>query len=438
MFDFDEIVERYNKKEITLNEMIDIVCSHLSDSYIPKVYKSTSKMTTEEWENARRDSIGGSDQATIFGIETYGRTQRGLFFDKKGIMPVNPKAKNIAVLDSGHLLEQTVADIFYTKTALIPYEIKAMFEHPLFPHIRCNIDRFLRYSGHKEPMGILECKTTHEFNASWEEEGVPFHYYLQVQTYLSTLNMDTGYIACLFVPVQARYMAASLYQLSKAFEKMPVKVANDICDSMLAVAKTDSEIEPYIKMFLHLMLGEFYIPRNMLKPFADELSKKFIYKKIERDKEIEKEILSKDISFWYEYIEKNHMPPLIESGDACAELLNSYLPPKTGEIRIKATTAMEDKLNELATLEKQKKMFKGKLDEIEAAKKELYTDFIEALDGHSKGVLILSDGKEHTLSNASRNSRSTNYKLLEEGYPEAFEAAVKESTSSPSFKISGI
>lgn len=304
MFDFDEIVERYNKKEITLNEMIDIVCSHLSDSYIPKVYKNTSKMTTEEWENARRDSIGGSDQATIFGIETYGRTQRGLFFDKKGIMPVNPKAKNIAVLDSGHLLEQTVADIFYTKTALIPYEIKAMFEHPLFPHIRCNIDRFLRYSGHKEPMGILECKTTHEFNTSWEEEGVPFHYYLQVQTYLSTLNMDTGYIACLFVPVQARYMAASLYQLSKAFEKMPVKVANDICDSMLAVAKTDSEIEPYIKVFLHLMLGEFYIPRNMLKPFADEMSKKFVYKKIERDKEIEKEILSKDISFWYEYIEK--------------------------------------------------------------------------------------------------------------------------------------
>ena len=227
-------------------------------------------------------------------------------------MPVNPKAKNIAVLDSGHLLEQTVADIFYTKTALIPYEIKAMFEHPLFPHIRCNIDRFLRYSGHKEPMGILECKTTHEFNTSWEEEGVPFHYYLQVQTYLSTLNMDTGYIACLFVPVQARYMAASLYQLSKAFEKMPVKVANDICDSMLAVAKTDSEIEPYIKVFLHLMLGEFYIPRNMLKPFADEMSKKFVYKKIERDKEIEKEILSKDISFWYEYIEKNHMPPLIE------------------------------------------------------------------------------------------------------------------------------
>ncbi len=49
---------------------------------------------------------------------------------------------------------------------------------------------------------------------------------------------------------------------------MPVKVANDICDSMLAVAKTDSEIEPYIKMFLHLMLGEFYIPRNMLKPFC--------------------------------------------------------------------------------------------------------------------------------------------------------------------------
>lgn len=55
------------------------------------------------------------------------------------------------------------------------------------------------------------------------------------------------------------------------------------------------------------------------------------------------------------------MPPLIESGDACAELLNSYLPPKTGEIRIKATPAMEDKLNELATLEKQKRCLRTSL-----------------------------------------------------------------------------
>lgn len=331
-----------------------------------------------------------------------------------------------------------VADIFAAKTALIPYEIKAMFEHPMFPHIRCNIDRFLRYSGHKEPMGILECKTTHEFNTSWEEEGVPFHYFLQVQTYLSALNMDIAYTACLFVPVQARYMAASLYQLSKAFGKMPAKLVDNICDSMLTLAKADKELEPYIKMFLHMMIGEFYIPRKMLKPFADELSKKFIYKRIERDRNIEKEVLSKNIEFWYNYIEANRMPPLIESGDACAELINSYIPPKSSEIKIKATAEMEDKLNTLSSLEKQRKLFEGKLDEIEKAKKELYVDFLEALDGHSRGVLVLSDGKEHLLSNTSRNSRSTDYKLLEEGFPEAFEAAVKKSTSSPTFKISGI
>lgn len=438
MFDFNSVLERYTKREITLNEMIDIVCSHLTDSYTPKVYKSTANMTTEEWENARRDSLGGSDQATIFGIEAYGRTKRGLYFDKKGINPVIPKQKNIAILDSGHFLEQLVADIFAAKTALIPYEIKAMFEHPMFPHIRCNIDRFLRYSGHKEPMGILECKTTHEFNTSWEEEGVPFHYFLQVQTYLSALNMDIAYTACLFVPVQARYMAASLYQLSKAFGKMPAKLVDNICDSMLTLAKADKELEPYIKMFLHLMLGEFYIPRNMLKPFANELSKKFIYKKIERDRNLEKEILSKNIEFWYNYIEANRLPPLIESGDACAELINSYIPPKSSEIKIKATAEMEDKLNTLSSLEKQRKLFEGKLDEIEKAKKELYVDFLEALDGHSRGVLVLSDGKEHLLSNTSRNSKSTDYKLLEEGFPEAFEAAVKKSTSIPTFKISGI
>ena len=184
-------------------------------------------------------------------------------------------------------------------------------------------------------MGILECKTTHEFNTSWEEEGVPFHYFLQVQTYLSALNMDIAYTACLFVPVQARYMAASLYQLSKAFGKMPAKLVDNICDSMLTLAKADKELEPYIKMFLHMMIGEFYIPRKMLKPFADELSKKFIYKKIERDRNLEKEILSKNIEFWYNYIEANRMPPLIESGDACAELINSYFHLKAVKLRLK-------------------------------------------------------------------------------------------------------
>ena len=46
MFDFNSVLERYTKREITLNEMIDIVCSHLTDSYTPKVYKSTANMTT--------------------------------------------------------------------------------------------------------------------------------------------------------------------------------------------------------------------------------------------------------------------------------------------------------------------------------------------------------------------------------------------------------
>ncbi|MGN0499691.1 MAG: YqaJ viral recombinase family protein [Ruminococcus sp.] len=438
-YSFDSILADYKAKKITLKELIDIVCSHLTDNYKPKVYKNTAKMTTEEWEEARRDSIGGSDQATVLGVEAYGRTKRGLYYDKKGIVPVNPPKQSPEInFDSGHFLEQLVADVFATVTGLCPYEIKAMFEHPLFPHIRVNIDRFLRYKGKPNPMGILECKTTHEFNNSWDEEGVPFHYYLQVQTYLSALNMHTGYIACLFVPTQAKYMAATFYKLSKAFEKFPAELANDVCDCMLSLAKTDSELEPYIKMFLHMMIGEYYIPRDMLKDFTKELSKKFVYKKIERDRELEKEILSKDIDFWYSYIEANRLPPLTESGEACADLLEAYLPKKCNGIRINATKEMEDNIEAIKALEEQHKLFKATADEIEKAKKDLYTPFIEALDGNSSGIVVLSDGKEISVSNTSRTSRSTQYKVLEEGYPEAYKAAVRLSTSKPSFKLNGI
>ena len=37
----------------------------IDKNYIPKLYKSTANMTVKEWENERRNSIGGSDLSLI-------------------------------------------------------------------------------------------------------------------------------------------------------------------------------------------------------------------------------------------------------------------------------------------------------------------------------------------------------------------------------------
>ena len=60
----------------------------IDKNYIPKLYKSTANMTVKEWENERRNSIGGSDMAVLLGLNHFGRTKRELFYDKTGIEPI--------------------------------------------------------------------------------------------------------------------------------------------------------------------------------------------------------------------------------------------------------------------------------------------------------------------------------------------------------------
>ena len=48
-------------------------------------------------------------------------------------------------------------------------------------------------------MWILECKTAHyDMQFKWANGAVPRHYELQVRHYMSVMNIDVAFIACLF------------------------------------------------------------------------------------------------------------------------------------------------------------------------------------------------------------------------------------------------
>jgi len=165
--------------------------------YEPTALVDTQKLTNDEWLEWRRRGIGGSDVAAVLNQSPY-RTARDLYYDKTGRHSTDTDGDRSITFEIGHLLEDVVAQIFAKKTGLTVFEDHTMYQHPLFPFMIADVDRFALLPDGKK--AVVECKTSHYNNmkTSWVNGAVPRHYELQVRHYLSVMNMDTAFIACLF------------------------------------------------------------------------------------------------------------------------------------------------------------------------------------------------------------------------------------------------
>ena len=165
-------------------------------NYKPNAIVDTKGLTEEEWLAWRKKGIGGSDVAAALGMSPY-RTRLELYYDKIGVEPVIEGADKSITFEIGHLLEDVVAQIFAKKTGLTVYRDTMMYQHPLYPFLLADVDRFVQ-----EPDGsvsILECKTSHyDMQYLWANGAIPRHYELQVRHYMSVMNINRAYIACLF------------------------------------------------------------------------------------------------------------------------------------------------------------------------------------------------------------------------------------------------
>ena len=165
----------------------------------PLVLVETENLTREEWLDWRRKGIGGSDAAAIMGISPF-RTARDIYYDKLGIAAVEENESNWVALEMGHLLEDLVAKIFGRKTGLKLYQIKKMFQHPLFPFMLADVDYFITMPDGTE--AILEIKTTN-YNAKdlWWKDGreiVPVYYEAQGRHYMAVMDIDRVFFCCLY------------------------------------------------------------------------------------------------------------------------------------------------------------------------------------------------------------------------------------------------
>lgn len=152
--------------------------------------KSTLEMTHQEWLEDRRKGIGGSDVATVLGLNKY-KSVYQLWLEKTGQIEVTSAQSEAAYW--GNTLEEVVAEEFSKRTGKKVRRRNRVFEHPKYPFLRANIDRDIVGEN-----AVLECKTANQYLANeWDEDEIPIQYICQVQHYMNVLNLDYVYFAVL-------------------------------------------------------------------------------------------------------------------------------------------------------------------------------------------------------------------------------------------------
>lgn len=151
---------------------------------------STLEMTHQEWLEDRRKGIGGSDVATVLGLNKY-KSVYQLWLEKTGQIEVTSAQSEAAYW--GNTLEEVVAEEFSKRTGKKVRRRNRVFEHPKYPFLRANIDRDIVGEN-----AVLECKTANQYLANeWDEDEIPIQYICQVQHYMNVLNLDYVYFAVL-------------------------------------------------------------------------------------------------------------------------------------------------------------------------------------------------------------------------------------------------
>lgn len=170
-------------------------------SYLPNctVLSTVSQQEDEEaWLKARTRGIGGSDVGAICGVSPFS-SARQIYLKKTGQFDESTQMSKAQQerMHFGHLLEPIVANEFSSRTGKKLIEVGATLAHKDYPWALANVDRLIVDDDGK-PYGILECKTTSEYNnEEWENGEILLSYIYQLNWYMFILDISYGAFACL-------------------------------------------------------------------------------------------------------------------------------------------------------------------------------------------------------------------------------------------------
>lgn len=148
-------------------------------------------MSREEWVQSRRESIGGSDAATVLGLNPYS-SPYALWAEKTGtVEPEDISDKEAVRL--GVFLEPYVAQRFSEVTGKKVRRENYILKNEDYPWAHANVDRMV--IGEKAG---LECKTTSALNLKKFKGGeYPANYYCQCMHYMAVTGYEKWYLAVL-------------------------------------------------------------------------------------------------------------------------------------------------------------------------------------------------------------------------------------------------
>lgn len=156
----------------------------------------TKTLSRDDWLEARKSGIGGSDAAAAVGLNPY-MSPLELWMIKTGRDANLPKPDADDTTEPvywGTLLEPIVAASYTKRTGNRVRRVNAVLQHPTIPWMLANIDR--EVIGNRD-VSILECKTAGEFGARLWRDGVPEYVQLQVQHQLAVTGKRAANVAVL-------------------------------------------------------------------------------------------------------------------------------------------------------------------------------------------------------------------------------------------------
>lgn len=152
--------------------------------------------TREAWLAARRTGLGGSDAATIMGVNPW-KSRYALWAEKLGLVPDDEESE---AAEWGKRLEGVIAakyaEVTGRKVMLHGSAVPTILRHATRPYMLGSLDGDIECPKHEGP-GILEIKTTGAHRGDEWEEAAPLAYQVQVQHYMAVTGRRWGSFAAL-------------------------------------------------------------------------------------------------------------------------------------------------------------------------------------------------------------------------------------------------
>ena len=156
-----------------------------------RVIAKLENLTHEEWLELRRTGIGGSDCAAALGMSKW-QSQLGLWLDKMGQGTPTEETESMYF---GTLFEPVLLNEFSRRTGKKAEPCKYMFRNNTHEFLIADLDGIVREKDGST--SIVEIKTANAFAVNDWADGVPVQYYLQVQHYMATVDLNKTYLCVL-------------------------------------------------------------------------------------------------------------------------------------------------------------------------------------------------------------------------------------------------